>query len=396
MTELSTSKRFTDPVERARRLARLREAMARDGIDVLVVHGSGGSTGRVFYVSDYLKGGGNTEVVLTRSAGPILVGNPFLGLSMARLTDWVTEFRMSGTPGVEVGHVIAELGEGESRVGVVGLSDGSFAYSHYQDLSRTVPRAEIVDATDLFESVRQVLTETDIERSAEVSQVFTAIFDEIEPFIIPGVTENEIQVQAFRSCLAHGVAQPYILVLSTPYSGDTGFGSPKVIDRSSIVTVWIEGVSAAGYNLEYRRCYSFGPPPQEYIDFWELTKNATEAGLAELRPGRPASGFVEAMKRVMQDGGFDIDYDGPVDQHHMYTLHGTGFDGCQGVWLPGKDRILAENEVVNIHARVTLESQELLRKFDMFGITDNAMVGADGGRWMTHDKAVSRGFVQLG
>ena len=79
----------------------------------------------------------------------------------------------------------------------------------------------------------------------------------------------------------------------------------------------------------------------------------------------------------------------------MFSLHGIGTDAIQGVWVPGRDRQLREDEVVNVHPTTEFSSEEEARKFSWLGITDNVHVTKDGGKFLTHDENLSHGFIEL-
>lgn len=389
--------RFTSDAERARRMNELRAAMREASMDVLVVCGRDDIRyrGRAFYVTDYWQLLADSHVVITMDEGPIYIGNLVWGLSQAKQTDWITEYRISGTPGLEIGAVLAERNLREARIGLVGLSDASFAYQHVEELRSALPGAQIADATQLFEEVRHACSDEEVTMLAEASQTWKSIFDELKNFIKPGVLESEVAAQGHRICREHGLRDPMVCMWSTPFIGATSFGERRPIGKDSVVTVWIESAGPNGYWLEYRQCFSFGEPTSEYRDYWELYKSALTSGLAQLKPGNMASEFALAVKKVMATGGIHVDFPNPAYQHQQYSLHGIGSDAIQGVWTPGQDRVLVENEMVNVHPTIVHTDPQMIAKFDSFGVTDNVLITPEGGKWMTHDAQLTRGFMEI-
>lgn len=65
------------------------------------------------------------------------------------------------------------------------------------------------------------------------------------------------------------------------------------------------------------------------------------------------------------------------------------------MWVSGNDRVLLENEVVNIHPHRLFSTPEETAKFALFGLTDNILVTHSGGRWMTNDQDLTSAFVEL-
>jgi Xaa-Pro aminopeptidase len=398
MAETSDREVWTSPEERARRLAALREMMQREGFDALVVCGRDDIRyrGRTFYLTDVWQLLAETFVVLLHEGDPIFIGGQVFGTEQAELTDWASEFRLSGTPGTEIARVLSDHGLGKGTIGVVGMTDASLALQHFNELKDGVPDAKLHDATIQFEDVRQTNSEEGLEKLREVSSIFRDIYTELEPTIRPGIRSIELAAQAHRIAREHGLRDPMVLLQTTPF-GALSFGSSKKIEKDDIVTVWLESAAQSGFWLEYRRCYSFGTPPEEFRRTWEVQTLAVNAGIAASKAGAPAHVFAETVQEAVQsEAGWNLGYtDARGDVHSMFSLHGIGTDAIQGVWVPGHDRVLRENEVVNIHPTVKFNSEDEARKFGWLGITDNVLITADGGVLMTHDADVTDGFIEV-
>jgi hypothetical protein len=117
-----------------------------------------------------------------------------------------------------------------------------------------------------------------------------------------------------------------------------------------------------------------------------------------MKPGVAARDFVSSVQEAVKEHGYHLGYHDPADTCHVYSLHGIKTDAIQGVWVPGNDRVMIENEVVNIHPAVHVDDRGFVGddiKFHWLGITDNAIVTPSGGQLMTHDPDLPHGFIEL-
>jgi Xaa-Pro aminopeptidase len=389
--------RHSSDAERARRIDLLRRLMARDGLDALVVTGRDDIRyrGRTFWVSDVWQLCADSHVVLLPDDGPIFIGGQVFGIEQAELSDWPTDYRINGHPGTEIGLILRERGLEGTTVGIVGLSDASFAAGHFFEFQAECPKATVRDATKLFDDARHGNSEEELTYLRATSTLWKQIFAEVEPLIRPGMTEIELAAQCHRIAREHGARDPMVLMQSTP-NDVMGFGTTKTIERGDVVQVWIESAGPSGYWLEYRRNYSFGPPTDEFRRFWELQVEAVAAGMKKLVPGAMAHEFAAEVQRVLQENSpYHLGYGDPLDSHSMYSLHGVGVNAIEGVWVPGNDRVLKDSEVVNIHPPVVFPSRDDARKFAWLGVADNVLVTRHGGVYMTHEPDVRDGFKAL-
>lgn len=386
---------FSTDEERDRRIQVLRDAMKAEGLDAMVVCGRDDIRyrGRTFWVSDVWQLVADTHVVIFHDAPPAFVGGQVFGLEQAEQTDWAKELRINGNPGEEVALVLREHELGTGRIGVVGMTDAALSAWHLSQMQAGAPEARFVDATDLFERARQVNSPESLEAFQSTSDVMLEIYKVLEPEIHPGMTEIQLAARSHQVAREFGLRDPMVLMQTSPF-GALGFGTTKKIGKDDIVCLWIESAGPSGWWLEFRRCYTFGSPSQNAKDFWELSVETLQLGLAKLKPGNPAHAFSDAIREVNDPAGFSLGWNNSNDSHYMFSLHGIGTDAIQGVWVPGKDRELMENEVVNLHPTLDF-SHENLTKFGWLGITDNAVITPEGGKLMTLQPDLSDAFVEL-
>jgi Xaa-Pro aminopeptidase len=305
----------------------------------------------------------------------MFVSTPVVGLGQALRTDWVKDFRMSARPGEAIGQVLVEHGLGAAKIGVVGLGD-AIAAVHLAEIKEALPEATLIDATRLFESVRQVKSEEEIENLRHTSGIFRKMFGALEAEIRPGIQEADIAGNASRIAKLHGCRDVKTAMATTPFEA-VSYGSPKRIERDTLVMVWIETPGPTGYWLELRRCYSFGRPPDAARRYWDVVEAFWEEGLSKMRPGASGHDVMQAVGRILRKAGYSY-------SDSNYSIHGIGADAIEGMWYPGNDRELKANEVLSFHPAVLFPDPEEARRLSFLGMTDNVLVTAGGGVRLTY------------
>jgi Xaa-Pro aminopeptidase len=369
--------RLTSDEERIRRLAALRNGMRREGLEALVVCGRSDLRfrGLVLYISDVFQVTADCFVVLGLDGDPVFISTPVVGLGQAQLTTWANEFRANAAPGEEIGKVLVERGLTNGAAGIVGLAD-AIAAEHLRQIAATAPTVRLHDATRPFEDVRQVKSAEGIANLRGTSAIFRKIFAGLEGELRPGISEADIAGGAARLAKLHGCRDVKTAMASTPFRA-ISYGSNKRIEVDDLVMVWIETPGPTGYWLELRRCYTFGPVPPDVGRFWAVIDEVWNAALNAIRPGVLASTVVAEASRVLAQAGYSLSRAG-------YALHGIGADAIEGMWIPGNDRVLKENEVVSLDPGITFASEQEARRLLFIGTTDNILVTPAGGERLTY------------
>jgi Xaa-Pro aminopeptidase len=369
--------RLTSDAERARRLTALRHIMQRDSYSAMVIAGKGDLRyrGRVLYTSDVFQFTADSFVVILSSGAPVFITTPVVGLGQARRTVWAEDFRVGARPGEEVAKVLTDHGIRSGKIGVVGLSDAMSA-AHLAELTNAGLPIEIVDATAGFEEVRRKKSEEELQNLRHVSAVFRKIFRAIEAEIRPGIQESDIAGAASRLAKLHGCRDVKVAMATTPFNA-VSYGSNKRIERDSMFMLWIETPGPAGYWLELRRSYSFGPPPKEVVEFWQVQQQVWQASLRAIKPGATGAEILGIVADIVAPHGYGI-------SPSNYSIHGIGADAIEGIWFPGNDKPLLEGEVVSFHPSLTFDDPGKAERLSFLGMTDNVLVTSEGGVRLTY------------
>ena len=211
--------RFTSDDERNRRLGALREAMRASSLSALVVAGRDDIRyrGRGFYVSDVWQLVAETHVVILPEGDPIFIGGQVFGVEQADVVEWAKVRLLNGNPGQEIAKVFGDNGITSGDIGIVGLSDAAFAAWHLSEMLVGQPGVTPVDATALFEAIRQVNSDENLSYFDDTAAVLKRIYADIEPHIKPGMTEIELAALSHSTSRLHGLRDPMVLLQTTPF-----------------------------------------------------------------------------------------------------------------------------------------------------------------------------------
>ena len=66
-----------------------------------------------------------------------------------------------------------------------------------------------------------------------------------------------------------------------------------------------------------------------------------------------------------------------------FTAHGIGVDSLEPPWVPGKERIMQEGMMINLHPAIKFDDPEVGAALGGISIADNVLVTATGGDRIT-------------
>jgi Xaa-Pro aminopeptidase len=364
----TTLTHITSEAERERRYTAVRTEMFRNGYDALVICGRGDEfvRGRVQYVSDIFQWAGWGFVVLPLKGSPSYIGDPLWGLARAEAVGWITDLRLTSSPGDEVAAALSDHGLGSGRIGLVGAGDAG-SWQHVDALHKAAPQASFEDATDLFEAIRGVKSDEELEGLRETSTILRNVFGALAAEIRPGVPERDVLAEAHRLCRQYGCLDGIALMGRPPFSL-FGPGSDVPIQPDDVIVIDLEWGGPSGYWLELRRCFSFGAPPDDVRRFWDMRLETFAACVDVMRAGVSSIEIVLARNEVHRRYGY------PPAEGLRYSAHGIGLDSLEPPWVPGKDRILEPGMVVSLHPDVVVPDAEMRARLGGVSIADNVLV----------------------
>lgn len=308
------------PSEYARRLAKVRRAMAERGLDVLFVEDPSnmawitGYDGWSFYV--------HQGVIVFHDADPVWWGRGQDANGAVR-TVWMERSNIAGYadnyvqstvrhPMQDLAAILRDRGYAGKRIGLE-LENYYFSAKAYLVLRQELPNAELVDATALVNWQRGVKSEEEIAFMRRAARISEKIVDGIVERVEPGRPKNEVVAEIYADAI-RGVGDAwgdYAAIVPLLPSGTDAAAPHLTWDDRPFRTGEATFFEIAGcyrrYHTPFCRTVFLGKPPQHILDAEKALVEGLEAGLDAARPGRPAGDVARALFGALERAGIHKD-----------------------------------------------------------------------------------------
>jgi Xaa-Pro dipeptidase len=276
---------------------------------------------------------------------------------------------------------------GRARIGFEGASfdpsvyAAGFAYGGSLPgfLSSTLSNAELVDATDVFATLRSTLTPDELVAIREACGIAKIAFERTAGDIRAGVREYEI-ADVLRSHLRarhHSRADGFAYCMSGPNTARAHRSFQESTARSVVngdLVLLHCNSCCGGLWTDITRTFSLGPACREIRVRLEAILAARRSAIDAIGDGVPASQVDRAARSTLREAGFESEFKHP-------TGHGVGFAAINHNALPRlhprSEDVLEAGMVCNVEPAVYAPGAFGARHCDM------VVVGRDGAELLT-------------
>jgi Xaa-Pro dipeptidase len=292
-----------DAAEVERRYRRLRQAMAADGLDAVVVAGSEytGFEGAVTYTSGFVIVHRYAYVLLPLEGAPTIVFPREARYVGEHATTWIEEQVFAETPGAWLAERLAG-----SRVGVYGL-DHVMSVRDYRALA---PAAELVPWDVRFDLARAVKSEFELASVRDSVRINTEGFWRFLEAFAPGRSEREILAPCEAYFVAEGCGRQ---TMDMVLVGEAGSALPEFkiagsrpVAAGDMVLPSLEVAGPGGHWVEVSRPVCAGPASPVTRAMLEAYEEYYEAARGALRTGASAHDVHRAVARGFLERGFEL------------------------------------------------------------------------------------------
>ena len=193
------------------RLERVRQEMAQQGLDALVIYGDNYSYADLCYLTNYFpKVRGGIGVIPQNGEISLLLNIGSRDVPFAKSLTWVDDVRASGQLGRDGAEVLKEKGLAQSRVGLMDSGKG-FPLPQLEELKESLPEVQWQPSHSMLQQMRLQKSARELVALREAGRVLNEISDGVREFIKPGRKEYEIVADIDRLARDKGVEDIRIL-----------------------------------------------------------------------------------------------------------------------------------------------------------------------------------------
>jgi Xaa-Pro aminopeptidase len=346
-----------------RRYGLIREAMARDGLDAVIVSGNeySGFEGAVTYMSGFVIVHRYAYVLLPLEGDPSIVFPREATYVGEHEKTWIDDQVFVDKPG----EWLADKVRGQ-RVGVYGL-DYVMTVRDYRALDGAVT----IEPWDLqFDHARAVKSERELESVRDSVRINTEGFWIFLENFAPGKTEREILAHCEKYFVEEGCGR---LTMDMVLVGDDGAALPEFkiagdyrIKQTDMVLPSLEIAGAGGHWVEVSRAICAGEPSDETKQMMEAYVEYYDAARSALRDGATAHDVHRAVSKGFVDRGFKLGH---------VTGHSIGMTMIEWPKIgEGDETELRSNMVFSMHPHAISQDDRAC-----LYMQDTWLVTADGG-----------------
>ncbi|HEU5280050.1 MAG TPA: M24 family metallopeptidase [Gaiellaceae bacterium] len=337
-----------------RRYALVREAMAEEQLDAVLVCGSEytGFEGAVTYMSGFVIVHRYAYVILPREGEPTIVFPAEARYVGEHGQCWIEDQIFAERPGEYIGDRWKA-----QRVGVYGLDYVMTA----RDFEVTHPKVELVPFDVQFDLARAVKSDAELESVRNSVRINTEGFWTFLDAYEPGKSAAEVLAPAERLFVEEGCGR---LTMNMVLVGAEFALAREDTMLGDFCIPSLEIAGPGGHWVEVSR--AIGRPNAEVSRMLEAYEEYFEAAKAELRPGATAHDVHRAVSKGFTDRGYHLGH---------VTGHSIGMTMIEHPKIgEGVDTVLREGMVFSMHPHVIADNG-----VDCLYMQDTWLVTAGGG-----------------
>jgi Xaa-Pro aminopeptidase len=238
-------------------------------------------------------------------------------------------------------------------VGLVGMGNMSAAF--YENLQKGLPGVSVINATELVDKVRMIKSEEELQLHRQAAYLHEESYELAKKAIRPGRIASEVIAEiCYAQALAGSEEQQIDLIFNQPGESvyaQCNWGNTyirRTLREGDVINLLIESSIAGGYWYDLRRFLCFGSVPKELQAAMEIAKEARHIMELNCKPGLLPSVALDASDEFLKSKGCPVE--------HRVGGHGQGLDLVERpVFHRGEPAKLEKGMVVSLHPTAETE-----------------------------------------
>ena len=333
------------------RIARLRERLAAEGVDALLVkHGA-----NVRYLSGFTAGE-DAALLISRDRAHIITAFVYYEQAEREAPGFELFKLTSGSP-AQLADLARELGVRRVAFESVGVT-----YAMYQELSKA-EGVELIPVKDWVEDLRVIKTPDEIARMRRAVEIADSALAALPSLLRPGMTERQLawELEVFmRTHGADDVAFPIIVAGGPNGSMPHIAPSDRVLVPGEPIVIDL-GARVEGYCSDVTRTVCLGQPDDRLREVYAVVLAAQRAAEEGIRAGLLGKEADALARQVIEEAhygeayGHGLGHGVGLEVHERPSAGQRGEERLQpgmavtvepGIYLPGWGGVRIEDLVV--------------------------------------------------
>lgn len=277
--------------------------MEQEGVDALLLYGSGRYASDIYWLSDWPS---SREAYLLMQSGkePVILMQLFNHFPMARVMSWINDVRWAGAnTNRSVMELIGERGLEAKKIGL----GGSIGFQLYNSLREKYPNAIFVDLGGKLRMMRTIKSPEEVERIHMASKLTDQSIGALAMELKPGMREDEIPAIIEPVYLKQGGYAGIHFMSSMPmrepdFPVPSQFHSNRKLQKGDCLITEISG-AYSGYSGQIHRTFSIGEgPTPEWRKMHDAAMEAFEVLSKVIKDGATTTEAEEAAEIIHKRG----------------------------------------------------------------------------------------------
>lgn len=179
-------------------------------------------------------------------------------------------------------------------------------YSTFEDWKNAFDFVELVATSGIFEQLREIKDESELQLIREATKIADAAFSHILTFIKPGVREIDVAMELeFHMRKLGAASSSFDIIVASGKRGALphGVASEKIIQAGEMVTMDF-GALYKGYVSDITRTISVGEPDPKMREIYDIVLRAQLNGVEKLKPGMTGIEADALTRDIIREAGY--------------------------------------------------------------------------------------------